>query len=536
MRKMPMASIPGLFLTLICLLPLHAQTAITVPVDANPPAIPAPAAQAPDEATKRITELVHAGKYAEAQKLTAGLLIAYPDDQRLVKAKVLIDEMLSPARPASAPAVTTQPDQPAAGSNNEQLSGMDKVDYNALIVLARQAQQTADLGEQRKLLQQFMNQSAVFLGNHPNQMLLWQLRAQLAISLNEPMDGYEAGQKLLAAGAADSNDPVLQQLLGQLKNKGWLDQEEAARQDEKAKDYLSILGTWGGRLSWADHRGHEVGHSDFSVEFSKTDSVIEGYVISANGTKKTDPWLRGTILDSGEVSWQRRWRTDWKAVSVDIGNDKRTMKVGFSETIAIGQNAFNTAGYPELCAYAGGYTKQGPLAAVPETHAFAAREKSGEWPSGQSLAGKSEPSSRPGASAAQGSAPIGDAGPSVTVSSGAPGTAILHVYRLKHFAGSAVSYGVYVDDKKIVPVGNGESIRMLVGAGKHSVSIAIKGAKTRKPINDLDMAAGQEYWVRVDLGAGFPMDYFIVTLVPGDQAEAESGKLEEIKMGELERN
>jgi hypothetical protein len=100
---------------------------------------------------------------------------------------------------------------------------MDKVDYNALIELARQAQASTDLDQQTTLLKQFMDQSKVFLQQHPDEMLLWQLRAASAISLQEPMDGYEAGHKLIAAGAMDSNDSGVQQLLAKLKLLGWLD-------------------------------------------------------------------------------------------------------------------------------------------------------------------------------------------------------------------------------------------------------------------------------------------------------------------------
>jgi len=67
--------------------------------------------------------------------------------------------------------------------------------------------------------------------------LLWQLRAASAISLDDPMAGYEAGQTLLGAGAADSDDPNLQRLLGQLKNKGWLDKQGA----EEAKKHVEEL-------------------------------------------------------------------------------------------------------------------------------------------------------------------------------------------------------------------------------------------------------------------------------------------------------
>jgi hypothetical protein len=337
-----------------------------VPAPSNNSTIPAPAVeaptepavnpglegQAPDEMTRKITALVHEGKYAEAQKLTDGLLIAYPNDRRLMKAKTLIERMLAPVSSTSA--------APIAGSmssNAEELSGMDKVDYNALIVLARQAQQTTDSSEQKKLLNQFMDQSSLFLQKHSGQMLVWQLRAASAISLNQPMEGYEAGQALIAAGAADSNDPAMQNLIGQLKNKGWLDKHEAEVQASKKRDYVSILGTWRYRLSTTDHKGHEIAHADWTLEFSKSDSALEGYVTKSNGKKESMPWLRGTILDSGEITWERHWGSSWKPVSVDLDSDRRAMKVVFIESIAIGQNAFNTKGYMEPCSFNNSLTK-----------------------------------------------------------------------------------------------------------------------------------------------------------------------------------
>jgi hypothetical protein len=211
--------------------PLHAQTTTSAPSDTNATATPARAGQAPDEMTKKISDLVHAGKYAEAQQLTTGLLVAYPDDQRLIKAKALLEKLLatSPNETANGSQSTNNaaPAQPAATTSAEQLKGMDKLDYSALIELAREAQQTTDPSQQNTLLRQFMEGSGKFLRKHPNEMLLWQLRAASAISLNAPRAGYEAGRKLLEAGAADSNDPNLQRLIAQLKNKGWLDRQQA---------------------------------------------------------------------------------------------------------------------------------------------------------------------------------------------------------------------------------------------------------------------------------------------------------------------
>jgi hypothetical protein len=201
--------------------PLYAQTDAAVGNSAAAPV------QAPDDMTRKITDLVNAGKYAEAQQLTTGLLVAYPDDQRLIKAKALIEKLLTPGSSANAEP-KNQPAQPEA-NNGEEFIGMDKIDYNSLIELAREAQQATDLTEQTKLLKQFMDQSNSFLEKHPDQILLWQLRAASAISLNQPMAGYRAGEKLIAAGAANSNDANLQRLLGQLRNKGWLDRQKAEK-------------------------------------------------------------------------------------------------------------------------------------------------------------------------------------------------------------------------------------------------------------------------------------------------------------------
>lgn len=243
MRTLSMTFILGFFLALIALPRLHAQRELNAPVDGNAEAAsPAPAGQAPEELTKKITDLVHAAKYTEAQQLTTGLLLAYPDDQRLIKTKALLETMLATPDPAAATLGSSQPAndgasaQPAPNTNAEKLTGMEKVDYNALIELARQAQQTTELSQQKTLLQQFMDQSGVFLQKHPAEMLLWQLRAASAISLDAPIAGYEAGQNLMAMGAADSNDPNLQRLLAQLKNKGWLEKEKAEAEQKKQAD------------------------------------------------------------------------------------------------------------------------------------------------------------------------------------------------------------------------------------------------------------------------------------------------------------
>ncbi|MBZ5694456.1 MAG: DUF1566 domain-containing protein [Acidobacteriia bacterium] len=238
MRVLSDSIISGLFLGVIAVAPLNAQTVTRAPADANAtavnkmPANTTPTGQAPDDVMKKISDLVHAGKYAEAQHLTSGLLAAYPDDQRLIKAKALLDKALAssksadPAASSNPPGSDVVPAPLAANANAEPLTGMERVDYDALIELARQAQQNTDLGQQKKLLQQFMDRSASFVQKHPNEMLLWEVRAASAISLDDPIAGYEAGRRLLAADAVDSGDAHMHQLLAQLNLKGWLDEEK----------------------------------------------------------------------------------------------------------------------------------------------------------------------------------------------------------------------------------------------------------------------------------------------------------------------
>jgi hypothetical protein len=276
---------------------IQAQTAPHAPANL-PAANPAPA-----EVLKKLSDLIHAGKYADAQQLAAGLLLAYPDDQRLIKAKALLDKAVSSSQPADTEASANQPSSsvapPAAGANPTPLTGMDKVEYNSLIELARQAQQTTDLGQQKMLLQKFMTESRPFAEQHQDDMLIWQLRAAAALSLNEPIEGYEAGQELLSAGAADSNDPNLQHLMAQLNLQGWLDHKKAEfREQEKGFDWL--LGTWTATWDWW---WGEI-HGRDQEQFVATDSGIDGYIVGGDGVRNAEPDFRGKMLDSGEIQWE----------------------------------------------------------------------------------------------------------------------------------------------------------------------------------------------------------------------------------------
>src|SRR5713101_2163382 len=110
MKNLTKSLIPGFILALMCLPPLHAQTEGSTSADTRPSAAsPTTPGQAPDEVMKKLSELVLAGKHAEAQQTVAALLILYPDDQRLVKAKALLGK---PSVTAGAPSVAPTSNPP----------------------------------------------------------------------------------------------------------------------------------------------------------------------------------------------------------------------------------------------------------------------------------------------------------------------------------------------------------------------------------------------------------------------------------------
>jgi hypothetical protein len=545
MKKPSRPFILGFVLALVFLQPLRAQTSTSPAADAKvDSANPTSGNQAPDDVMKKLSDLVHAGKYSEAQQLTAGLLMAYPNDQRLIKGKILLDKLAASAGSANAPPSSNRPrngaDSAQPATNVEQLIGMDKVDYNALIELTRQAQQTTDLAQQEKLLQQFMRRSGVFLQKHPTQILLWQLRAASAISLDDPVAGYEAGQKLLESGAADSNDPNLQRLLAQLKNKSWLDKEWAETTKKLAeitKTHGWMLGTWsetftstwtkfGGTIDrgiWGGKKDQwNSGSADYKYneEFylSKSSPVIEVYRISGDGVKSEEPSYRGTLLDSGEVRWEGHigGHPGWEqATSCEIDEHRRKMTAVFRSW---NDERDENASQPETHFFTkiDAIRNPAPMSAVPNTNS--------STPAGNPTAELQLP-------AVNSSTSVNNLAPLA-----ASDMAVLHVYRLHHLYAAAQKPYICVDGEKITPIANSQVVRMLLAPGKHNISASKKYVENEIPVNDLEMAAGGEYWIRVDIVAGAWESHSKLYVVPSAQAQSESKHMEEIRIDHLSMN
>jgi hypothetical protein len=527
-------------LVLGILSPLHAQTDAAA---VNGVAAPV---QAPDDMTRKITDLVNAGKYAEAQQLTTGLLVAYPDDQRLIKAKALIEKFLTPGGSAKAEP-ESQPTQPAA-NNGEEFTGMDKIDYNALIELAREAQRASDLTEQSKLLKQFMDQSNSFLEKHSDQMLLWQLRAASAISLNQPMAGYTAGEKLIGAGAANSNDANLQRLLGQLRNKGWLDRqnaEELQRNVDKAREQ--------------EQEAEERVQNTFPVVHAKVGFGANGYgyghlVINKDSAiyEGTDAKVHLAMSEIREVKVAcnvdacgmyfvpKRGKNFFFLPVTEEGVTNRTGKGQiFHKPAVLGNAVVRRWGFVSINDKTLGPP---PPGSAPETSKAEASALHSPAPVRESTPEVTAPAAKISVPvndsvpvpqpAAQGSqSPVLASNPAtVDTAATVSNTAILHLYRFHQFSGMGLKTNIDIDGKQITQIANGQTIRLLIAPGKYNITASARKAKADLPIYDLVMEAGKEYWVRVDFSAKF-FTYVRLYLEPAEKAEAESGKLEQIRLG-----
>ena len=84
-------------------------------------------------------------------------------------------------------------------------------------------------------------------------------------SLDEPMAGNEAGQRLLAVGVTDSTDANVRILLAQLQDKGWLDKQ--GMEDAEQYNWLQSLKLGLAYGIWS------TGHFDLTMKTKMTCTV-----------------------------------------------------------------------------------------------------------------------------------------------------------------------------------------------------------------------------------------------------------------------
>jgi len=108
--------------------------------------------------------------------------------------------------------------------------------------------------------------------------------------------------------------------------------------------------------------------------------------------------------------------------------------------------------------------------------------------------------------------------------------ATVYVYRYKQFVGAALAPSVYSDDVQLARMENGRYFTATVDAGKH-----IFRSNDEQSGIVLQAVAGQQYFIRVDIAAGFMKGHGRLTLMDGQQGtyELTSDKLKPLDSGKV---
>jgi len=103
-----------------------------------------------------------------------------------------------------------------------------------------------------------------------------------------------------------------------------------------------------------------------------------------------------------------------------------------------------------------------------------------------------------------------------SVSQSKDSEATVYIYRYKQFVGKALSPSVYCDENELARMENGRFFVVTLPAGKHVFRSNDKQAGI-----DVDLTAGEKYYVRVEIATGFMKGHGRVVSVAPDQGAYE---------------
>jgi hypothetical protein len=98
--------------------------------------------------------------------------------------------------------------------------------------------------------------------------------------------------------------------------------------------------------------------------------------------------------------------------------------------------------------------------------------------------------------------------------------ATIYFYRIKQFAGSGLEPSVYCDDKELARMDNGRYFGVTLEPGKHTCRMGDKQTGF-----ELDMKAGEDYYAKITLEAGFWKGHGRLTLLQKEQGAFEMKKV-----------
>jgi hypothetical protein len=94
--------------------------------------------------------------------------------------------------------------------------------------------------------------------------------------------------------------------------------------------------------------------------------------------------------------------------------------------------------------------------------------------------------------------------------------ATIYFYRYKQYAGSALSPSVYCDEAQLARMENGRYFTVKLDPGKHTFR-----SNDKQSGAEVDLKAGQEYFMRVEIAAGFMKGHGRIVVVAPEQARYE---------------
>src|SRR5580658_10301751 len=107
----------------------------------------------------------------------------------------------------------------------------DPVRERKLAVLSqiyREAEDPDAKANQRALREEFLERSAEYLDKYPNEATIWLIRADIALKLDKPHEGWEAGKNLTRLGLDRSDKEIVKDIFIQLERKKWLEENDPA--------------------------------------------------------------------------------------------------------------------------------------------------------------------------------------------------------------------------------------------------------------------------------------------------------------------
>jgi hypothetical protein len=109
--------------------------------------------------------------------------------------------------------------------------------------------------------------------------------------------------------------------------------------------------------------------------------------------------------------------------------------------------------------------------------------------------------------------------------------ATVYVYRYKQFQGSALAPSVYCDDTALARMENGRYFSAKIEPGKH-----VFHSNDKQSGVELEVKAGEQYFLRVEIATGFMKGHGRLVLVPTEQGsyELKSSKLKPLDASKVE--